>query len=345
MGDDDGHTTRTLLLSNKVPSLLLVSRGSVGNIDLQTQNVSTGVSTIKAFNITNVTNSAYQHPRDGLLLGWGLRNSVGVGEDPVTGSIYSVENSVDNIERSGKTINQNNPGEELNFHGYLNGTRSNVQGGNYGYPSCFAAWNVSEIPDNQGLQTGSQFAIGTQNVTINDTFCSRDRIAPRITFDAHMAPLDIKFNPNGTGAWISFHGSWNRQVPIGYKLSFVQFDGRGSPTEPATSTRAAVDIVSNSNMSACPQGCFRPAALAWDSRGRLFMSSDSTGEIFMITKTDGSGVADVNRAASQAGTPTGSGPSTTSSTGDGGRSRWVVGKDIWAAGLLASVAHIGMRLL
>ena len=92
----------------------------------------TGVSTIKAFNITNVTNSAYQHARDGLLLGWGLRNSVGVAEEPITGAIYSVENSVDDIQRSGQTINENNPGEELNYHGYLNGTQSNVTGGNYG---------------------------------------------------------------------------------------------------------------------------------------------------------------------------------------------------------------------
>lgn len=208
MGDDESHTTRTLLLSAKVPSLLLVSRGSVGNIDSQSLDVTTGVSTIKAFNISNITNSAYQHARDGLLLGWGLRNSVGIAEDPVTGAIYSVENSVDNIQRSGETINENNPGEELNYHGYLNGTQSDVIGGNYGYPSCFAAWNVSEIPDNGGLQTGSNFAIGDQNDTVNDDFCRNDRIAPRITFNAHMAPLDMKFNTNGTAAWVSMHGSW-----------------------------------------------------------------------------------------------------------------------------------------
>jgi hypothetical protein len=128
--------------------------------DPQTVDITTGVSTLKAFNISNVTGSAYQHARDGVLLGWGLRNSVGVAEDPVSGAIYSVENSVDNIQRSGQTINQNNPGEELNFHGYLNGTRSLVTGGNYGYPSCFAAWNVTEIPENDGLQTGYNFAIG-----------------------------------------------------------------------------------------------------------------------------------------------------------------------------------------
>jgi len=96
--------------------------------------------------------------------------------------MYSVENSVDNIQRSGQKINQNNPGEELNFHGYLNGTQSNVTGGNYGYPSCFTAWNASEIPDNNGLQTGSNFAIGDQNATVNDTFCRNDRIAPSMLF-------------------------------------------------------------------------------------------------------------------------------------------------------------------
>lgn len=207
MGDDEGHTTRTLLMSQAVPSMLLVSRGSVGNIDLQTLDVTTGVSTIKAFNMSNITNSAYDHASSGLLLGWGLRNSVGVAEDPVSGGIYSVENSVDNIMRTGELIKENNPGEELNFHGYLNRTESEVQGGNYGYPSCFTAWNVSEIPDYDGM-VGEQFAIGDQNATVNDTFCQDDRIAPRLSFQAHMAPLDIKFNPNGTAAWVTMHGSW-----------------------------------------------------------------------------------------------------------------------------------------
>lgn len=207
MGEDEGHTTRTLLLSAKVPSLLLVSRGSQGNLDLNTLDITSGVSTIKAYNVSNVTDTAYKQPSDGLLLGWGLRNSVGIAEDPVTGAVYSVENSVDNLERSGQTINQNNPGEELNYHGFLNGT-GDVTGKNFGYPTCFAAWNVTEIPDNNGLQTGSNFAIGTQNATLNDTYCQQDRVAPKITFQAHMAPLDMKFNTNGTGAWVTMHGSW-----------------------------------------------------------------------------------------------------------------------------------------
>ena len=144
MGDEDGHTSRTLLMSRKAEGILLVSRGSMSNLDLAALDPSTGVSTIKAFNVSNVTDSSYRFAEDGVLLGWGLRNSVGLAENPVTGGIYSVENSVDNFEREGQNIHANNPGEELNFHGFLNGTQTTEQGGNYGYPSCYAAWAVDD---------------------------------------------------------------------------------------------------------------------------------------------------------------------------------------------------------
>jgi glucose/arabinose dehydrogenase len=188
--------------------MLLVSRGSMSNLDPAALDKSSGVSTIKAFNVSNVTDSAYNFVEDGLLLGWGLRNSVGVAEDPVTGGIYSVENSVDDFEREGQNIHQNNPGEEMNFHGYLNGTQTEEQGGNYGYPSCYAAWDVSGIPQNENIEVGTQFAIGSQNATLNDTVCQEGRVPPRLTFAAHMAPLDFKLNSNGTAAWVTFHGSW-----------------------------------------------------------------------------------------------------------------------------------------
>lgn len=200
--------TRTLLLSQKVPGILLVSRGSGPNVDPRALDRSTAISTIKAFDVKNATSEGYSYINNGLLLGWGLRNSVGVGEEPVSGGIYSVENSVDNFQRGTELINENNPGEELNFHGYLNNTEYEQQGGNYGYPTCFAAWNVIEIPDNQGISVGSQFAIGSQNDTVNDENCRDGHVPPRLTFQAHMAPLDVKFNTNGTGAWVTFHGSW-----------------------------------------------------------------------------------------------------------------------------------------
>lgn len=203
----EDHTTRTLLLSQKANATLLISRGSTSNVDLAAETLSSGHSQIKAFDLNNITQSGYDFNKDGLLMGWGLRNSVGVAEHPVTGGIYSVENSVDQIMRQGKDAHQNNPGEEMNFHGYLNGTAYGPQGSNYGYPYCFAAWVPADLPDNANLTVGSNFAMGDQNSTINDTYCA-EQTAPRLTFQAHMAPLDMKFNNSGTEAWVTFHGSW-----------------------------------------------------------------------------------------------------------------------------------------
>lgn len=50
--------------------------------------------------------------------------------------------------------------------------------------------------------------------------------------------------------------------------------------------------MANADINDCPSGCFRPVGLAWDAQGRLFMSSDSTGEIYVITRTDGSTTED-----------------------------------------------------
>lgn len=94
-----------------------------------------------------------------------------------------------------------------NFHGYLNGTEYEPQGSNYGYPFCFSAWVPEDLPQNGNIKVGTQFAMGDQNSTINDTYCA-DLIPPRLTFQAHMAPLDIKFNNSAKEAWVTFHGSW-----------------------------------------------------------------------------------------------------------------------------------------
>lgn len=55
-------------LFRRISEIIVLTLQSVA--DPQTVDITTGVSTIKVFNISNVTTSAYQHPRDGLLLGW-----------------------------------------------------------------------------------------------------------------------------------------------------------------------------------------------------------------------------------------------------------------------------------
>lgn len=74
----------------------------------------------------------------------------------------------------------------------------------------------------------------------------------------------------------------DRNPPDGYRLSRIAFSADGQPTAASTSTSAAVNIMQNSNVGSCPGSCFRPTGLAWDSKDRLFMTSDTTNEIFVI---------------------------------------------------------------
>lgn len=79
----------------------------------------------------------------------------------------------------------------------------------------------------------------------------------------------------------------DRTSPVGYKLSTIAF-AAGSPVAASDSVTAEVDIMTNPDNSKCPDQCFRPVGLALDSKGRVFMSSDSTGEIYVLAKTGAS---------------------------------------------------------
>ncbi|KAM5350503.1 hypothetical protein ACJ41O_007008 [Fusarium nematophilum] len=295
--DNRGHTSRTLLVSRKHPDILLVSRGSEGNDDDEATDRSSGHSQLRAFNVSALSSDDDPYDfLDGDLLGWGLRNSVGVAEHPVTGGIWSVENSVDNLSRRGRDIHADNPGEELNFHGYLNGSDED-QGGNYGYPVCYTIWSTDGFPDLGDLETGDQFPADRESDSdevsiLDDDQCNTEYVPPVLAFQAHTAPLDIKFDEDGANAYISFHGSWNRDDPVGYEISSISFSSSsGNPSSPQNSTNSTTPILYNTALDNCPDRCFRPVGLAWDSKGRLWFSSDSTGEIFVLNH-DGNEAAD-----------------------------------------------------
>nr|6H7T_A Chain A, Soluble quino protein glucose dehydrogenase [Trichoderma reesei RUT C-30] len=278
------HVTRTLLLSSRLPNELLVSRGSAANEDPQARNVTSGHSQIRAYDISTL--AATDPPFDfvaGTLIGWGLRDSVGVGENPTNGGIWSVENSVDDLTREGVDVHQDNPGEELNFHGILGNTAN--QGGNYGYPDCYALWSTAGFPDLGALEVGDQFASDNATAGVTDATCNTNFVDPRLVFQAHVSPLDIKFNTNGTTAYITFHGSTDRTTPVGYSIVSVAFGLNGQPTSPMDSTTAANNILTSPDLTQCPDDCFTPVGLTFDTIGRLFFSSDSTGEIFVLQQS------------------------------------------------------------
>lgn len=85
-----GHATRTLLVPRHNTDLLLVSRGSDGNVDEPTSDITSGRSQLRTFKIADLLNGDHAVDyTDGAVLGWGLRNSVGVADDPTNGNIVS----------------------------------------------------------------------------------------------------------------------------------------------------------------------------------------------------------------------------------------------------------------
>jgi hypothetical protein len=76
----------------------------------------------------------------------------------------------------------------------------------------------------------------------------------------------------------------DRTNPSGYKVSSLFFSS-GSPTAARNSTNSTIDIFSNADNSQCPDSCFRPVGLALDSKDRLWVSSDATGELYVLAKT------------------------------------------------------------
>ncbi|KAG7285741.1 hypothetical protein NEMBOFW57_008035 [Staphylotrichum longicolle] len=296
--------TRTLLMSKKQNGTLLVSRGSAEQHSAQTEVVTSGLSQIRAFNLTNLTSNSkpYVFSNDGLVLGWGLRNSVGVGEHPVTGGIYAVENSVDGVQRNGKDVHENNPGEELNFFGYLNGTTTANQGKNFGYPHCFAVWEASEIPDNDGLGIGKQFAV-LENSTLRDETCAEKYVPPVLG--------------GRETAYVTFRGSFDRSSRRLPRGSIAFNAATGEPVAAADSNNALTDVLTQPRPHRLSGQVLQASRLAFDSAGRLWMSSDSTGEIYVLQRTGGGGWQ-VCAAPASGGGGSGGGAGSGNGNGNGG---------------------------
>jgi len=306
MNASGAHATRTLLIPDRTPGSLLVSQGSADNLDM-TCVEPTGCM-IKEFDISQIPATPYDFVRDGRVLGWGLRNSVGVAQ-AADGGIWSVENAADELRRDGVDVHADNPADELNYHGRVQDRQDPLRQANFGYPICHAAWDAEALPQRGELETGMQFA-NQNNASFTDDTCRREFIAPRLAIHAHQAPLDIKFyRPELTGgrcqqnsrqgglgceyvdnAFIGFHGSWNRHTPVGYSVAEIPFHrvsgDRLEPRAPSIARDGYRNIFWPRDLTVCESRCFRPVGVAFDREGRLFVSSDTPAEIMVVVRTE-----------------------------------------------------------
>ena len=109
-----------------------------------------------------------------------------------------------------------------------------------------------------------------------------------VSFPAHWAPNAMLFY-SGTafpesfrgGAFVSFHGSWNRKpVQSGFLVAFVPFQGGN----PAAKYEEFATGFAGATMPADPkQAAYRPVGLAIGPDGSIYVSDDNKGRIWRIT--------------------------------------------------------------
>lgn len=181
---------------------------------------------------------------NGRLFAQGLRNAVGFVWGPESGAMWATDNGRD-------LLGDDLPPDELNL----------VQDGvHYGWPFCYG----NRVPDPE--LGDPQFCPDTQPASFE--------------FQAHSAPLGLSFYrgalfPVGYRGdlFVAFHGSWNRSVPTGYKVVRVKMKG-GTP-------EGIKDFVTGWLVGGSAWG--RPVDIVVDALGRMFVSDDFGGKIYVIT--------------------------------------------------------------
>ncbi|HUL62634.1 MAG TPA: PQQ-dependent sugar dehydrogenase, partial [Methanocella sp.] len=133
----------------------------------------------------------------------GIRNTVGFDWDPQTGELWFTDNGRD-------YLGDDLPPDELNH--------APRAGLNFGFPYVHGK-SVIDPEFGQG-HNASEFTL------------------PEIELDAHVAALGMKFYTGSTfpqqyrdNIFIAEHGSWNRNVPIGYRIEVVTLDANRTAVE------------------------------------------------------------------------------------------------------------------
>lgn len=208
---------------------------------------------------------AGQTVSDGARYATGLRNAAAIAIQPGSGALYTAIMGRDQLGQNwgfSDTVNAEDPAEEFGVV---------TKGADYGWPYCYYS-NVAHAkvlaPEYGG------------NGKRTDR-CTR-RTMPAIAFPGHFAPLALAFYPSDAfgekyrnGAFIAFHGSWNR-APLpqsGYRVVFIPF-ANGKPTGKHESFATSSDGATG----------LRASGLAVGPEGALFIADDRAGSIWRVTR-------------------------------------------------------------
>ena len=206
----------------------------------------------------------------------GIRNAVGIAFDP-GGQLFSTQHGRDQLFENWPKLytadqGQNLPAEEL---------LRIEQGGDYGWPYCYFDGSQAKLVLAPEYGGDGGKAVGE---------CATKK-GPEAFFPAHWAPDGLVFY-NGAmfparykgGAFIAFHGSWNRAPAPqqGYNVSFVPFAG-GKAVDPAKYEIFADGFAGGPlGPDATDKAAHRPVGIAQGPDGALYITDDKGGRVWRV---------------------------------------------------------------
>jgi glucose/arabinose dehydrogenase len=202
----------------------------------------------------------------------GIRNAVGLAVNPTDGALYSTQHGRDQLAENWPKLfdwkqSAELPAEELLLI---------VRGGDYGWPFCYY--------DQQQEKRVLAPEYGGDGKQVGE--CA-EKLGPAAAYPAHWAPNALAFY-GGTqfpekyrgGAFIAFHGSWNRapEPQAGYNVVFQPFSG-GKPS-------GDYEVFADGFAGPRKQpgtARHRPSGLAVGPDGALYIGDDVGGRIWRVT--------------------------------------------------------------
>lgn len=170
-------------------------------------------------------NKLNQKQSDGKRYATGIRNAVALDWNTTTNTLYALQHGRDNLNNWGgmftDSLSAELPSEEFLMV---------KDGADFGWPYCY-----NDHYQNKKLLAPEYGGDGKTQ----DRCAGKEK--PIMAFPAHWAPNDLLFYTGNqfparykNGAFICFHGSWNR-APLnqgGYFVAFVPFGKDGRPSGP-----------------------------------------------------------------------------------------------------------------
>ncbi len=216
--------------------------------------------------------SVGQQQADGERWAWGIRNSVALAFNPSDGEVWVVQHGRDQLDlvsngRYDAEDNATRPAEEM-----LRLQRGTA----YSWPYCF-----------YDLETNQRLVAPEYESTDWANRCG-EFPEPVAVFGAHWAPNDLLFYTGEQfperyrgGAFIAFHGSWNR-APLpqaGYSVVFQPLSGS---TAAGDYEIFADGFAGESPVSSPGAAEHRPTGLAQGPDGSLYISDSVEGTIWRV---------------------------------------------------------------